>query len=71
MDDFEKIKIKPHIFLEFSLSLVLDQTLCSLNHFKNLYQLLHQTERQLVASHHHVFDLWNFFCSVLVCFSLV
>src|SRR6202050_5944042 len=44
------------IFLEFPLSLGLDQILGNLNHFQNRYQLHHQTERQLVASHFHVFD---------------
>jgi hypothetical protein len=55
--------VKMHIFLEPSFSLMLDQILHNLNHFQNLYQLLHQTERQLVALHLHVFYLKFFlFC---------
>jgi hypothetical protein len=44
------------IFLQSFFSLTLDQILGNLNHFQILYQFLNQTERQLVASHLHVFD---------------
>ena len=42
MDDFAKIDM----FLQSSFSLVLDQILGDGNHFQNLYNFLHQTERQ-------------------------
>jgi len=56
VDDFAKM----YIFLEFPLSLVLDQILGNLNHFQNLYEFFYQTKGQLVASHLHVFDCENF-----------
>src|ERR1700677_2927825 len=45
VDDFAKMDI----FLEFPPSLMLDQILGNVNHFQNLYQFLHQTERWLVT----------------------